>query len=174
MKLDSTEGPAQKAYNLGFKYEKEYKGCAQCTIAALQDALNIRNRETDAIFKGATGMAGGGARQTDGNCGAYAGATMIIGYLLGRERDNFSDPGNIRFENFELVKKLHQHFIDEYGTVTCSMIHTRIMGRPFFIEDPNDFQKFEDAGAHDTKCTSVVGKASRWAAEILQEAGLIQ
>ncbi len=163
---------AEKAYTLGFEYEKTYKGCAQCTIAALQDALDIRNPETDAIFKAATGLAGGGARQTDGNCGAYAGGAMIIGYLIGRERDDFGDSKDVRFKTFDLVKKLHQKFIDEFGTVTCREIHTRIMGRPFYIEDPDEFQKFEDAGAHDSKCTDVVGQASRWAAEIIAESEL--
>jgi len=28
---------------LGFKYEKSITGCCQCTIAAIQDALDIRN-----------------------------------------------------------------------------------------------------------------------------------
>jgi hypothetical protein len=41
-----------KAYKLGKEYEKTYRGCGQCVIAALQDALEIRN---DDIFKSATG-----------------------------------------------------------------------------------------------------------------------
>ena len=165
---------SHKAYELGFSYEKELMGCAQCVIAALQDALKIRNTETDAIFKAATGLAGGVARQTDGNCGAYAGAAMIIGYHLGRERDNFADPEKIRMKNFDLVKKLHSRFIEEFGTVTCREIHTRIMGRPFFIEDPDEFAKFEAAGAHADKCTRVVALAAQWCTEILAEADLIQ
>ena len=43
---------ADKAYNLGKEYERTYRGCSQCVIAALQDALEIRN---DDIFKSATG-----------------------------------------------------------------------------------------------------------------------
>ncbi|GAJ17034.1 unnamed protein product [marine sediment metagenome] len=30
---------ANKAYKLGFEYEKIYHGCAQCVIAAVQDTL---------------------------------------------------------------------------------------------------------------------------------------
>ena len=30
---------AAKAYTLGKEYEKTYRGCSQCVIAALQDAL---------------------------------------------------------------------------------------------------------------------------------------
>ncbi len=174
MSTENKESRVQKAFDLGFAYERDYKGCSQCAIAALQDALDIRNSDTDAIFKAATGLAGGGARQTDGSCGAYAGGTMIIGYFVGRERDNFADPEQIRLKTFNLVRKLHQKFIDEYGTVVCSRIHTKLMGRPFFIDDPDEFQKFENAGAHKDKCPGVVGNAARFTAEILEEAGLLK
>ena len=46
-----------KAYELGFAYEKEYRGCVQCTIAAVQDTLGVRN---DFIFKSASGLSAGG------------------------------------------------------------------------------------------------------------------
>jgi len=42
----------EKAYTLGKEYDKTYRGCSQCVIAALQDVLEIRN---DDIFKSATG-----------------------------------------------------------------------------------------------------------------------
>ena len=38
----------KKAYSLGFAYEKKYRGCSQCTLAAIQDTLGIRN---DFVFK---------------------------------------------------------------------------------------------------------------------------
>ena len=47
----------QKAFQLGFDYEKTYRGCAQCTIAAIQDTLGFRE---DNVFKSATGLAAGG------------------------------------------------------------------------------------------------------------------
>ena len=46
----------EKAFQLGFDYEKTYRGCSQCTIAAIQDTLDIRE---DNVFKAATGLAGG-------------------------------------------------------------------------------------------------------------------
>ncbi len=164
----------ERIRRLGFEFERDYRGCAQCAIAALQDGLGIRNPETDAIFKSATGLAGGVAQETDGHCGAYCGGAMIIGYLIGRERDNFADPDKIRMRTSELVSKLHARFIEAYGTVTCSRIHTKIMGRPFYIKDPEELAKFDAAGAHTEKCTNVVGLAAQWTAEILDEAGLVQ
>ena len=163
----------QKAYDAGFNYEREYRGCAQCVIAALQDTLGVRNQDTDMIFKAATGLAGGVAQETDGHCGAYSGGALMIGYFRGRERDNFADPQKIRLQTSALISKLHKRFIDTYGTVTCSRIHTKIMGRPFYIKDPDESKKFDEAGAHTEKCTRVVGLAAQWTAEILKEEGLV-
>lgn len=164
----------EKIARLGFEYERDYRGCAQCVIAALQDGLGIRNADTDAIFKCATGLAGGVAQETDGHCGAYSGGAMMIGHHIGRERDNFADPEKIRMRTSALVSRLHRKFIDEYGTVICSQIHTRTMGRPFYIKDPDELKKFDEAGAHTEKCTGVVGLAARWTAEILHDAGLLK
>ncbi len=44
------------AFNRGFEYEKTYRGCAQCTAAAIQDTLGIRN---DFVFKAASSFAAG-------------------------------------------------------------------------------------------------------------------
>jgi C_GCAxxG_C_C family probable redox protein len=161
---------AENAYELGKKYEKEYKGCSQCVIAALQDAFDIRN---DDIFKSATALAGGGCRLTDGSCGAYVGGIMVLGYLVGRERDNFSDPEGIRYKTADLAKKLHDKYIQEYGSVICRDVHGKLMGRPFYIADPDEFEKFEQAGAHEVHCLEVVGKAARWVAEIIEEEKLL-
>ena len=163
------ENIAEKAYELGKKYEQTYRGCSQCAIAALQDAFEKRN---DDIFKSGTGLAGGGAITTDGSCGGYTGAIMFLGSLLGRERDTFSDPDGIRFQTMKLAQKLHEKYIQEYGSVICRDIQAKVMGRPYYLADPEDFQKFHDAGAHDIYCPEVVGKAARWTAEIVQEAGL--
>ncbi|HEY82501.1 MAG TPA: C_GCAxxG_C_C family protein [Dehalococcoidia bacterium] len=160
---------AEKAYELGKHYEKTYRGCSQCVIAALQDTFDIRD---DAIFKAATGLAGGGSMATDGSCGAYVGAIMVLGYLLGRERDNFSDPEGIRFRTHELARKFHERYIDQYGSVVCRDIQTKVMGRPYYLCDPEEYQKFHNAGAHDVHCPEVVGKAARWMAEIIEAENL--
>ena len=174
MAVDEKGSLYDEIYRIGFEYERDYRGCAQCVIAALQDGLGIRNPATDAVFKSATGLAGGVAQETDGSCGAYAGGAMMIGHHVGRVRDDFADPEEVRKRTSALVSRLHTKFIEEYGTVTCSAIHTRLMGRPFYIKDPQELQKFDAAGAHTDKCTKVVGLAARWTAEILNEAGLLE
>ena len=164
------ENVADKAYELGHHYEKTYRGCSQCAIAALQDVFNIRN---DDIFKAATGLSGGSALSTEGSCGGYVGAIMILSHIVGRERDKFDDPEGIRYKTHELAGKLRQKFIDEYGTIICRNIQTKVMGRPYYLADKQEAEKFHNAGAHDIYCPDVVGKAARWAAEILQEAKLV-
>jgi C_GCAxxG_C_C family probable redox protein len=160
-----------KAYRLGKQYERDYKGCSQCVVAALMDTFDIRN---DDVFKAATGLAAGGGSSVDGSCGAYSGAIMILSLLEGRQRDDFADPGGAMFKNFSLVKKLHDKFIDEYGSVVCRNVQTKIFGRPYYLADPDEFQKFEKAGAHEVHCLEVVGKAARWAAELITEENLLK
>jgi C_GCAxxG_C_C family probable redox protein len=164
-----TENASEKAYELGKHYEKTYRGCSQCVIAALQDVFDIRN---DDIFKSATALAGGSAMSSEGSCGAYVGALMVLGDLVGRERDNFADPEGIRFTTQKLAGKLRQKFIDEYGSFICGSIQTKVMGRSYFLADPQEYEKFHNAGAHSVHCPEVVGKAARWMADIIQEAKL--
>jgi len=161
---------AEKAYELGHYYEKTYRGCSQCAIAALQDVFDVRN---DDIFKSSTGLAGGSALACEGSCGAYVGALMVLGLLVGRERDNFTDPEGIRFKTHELAGKLRQKFIDEYGSIICRNIQTKVMGRPYYLADKDEYEKFHNAGAHEIYCPDVVGKAARWMAEIIQDAKLV-
>jgi C_GCAxxG_C_C family probable redox protein len=159
-----------QAYKLGKEYEKTYRGCSQCAIAALQDALEIRN---DDIFKAATGLAGGTGLAADGSCGAYIGAVLVLSSRVGRERNNFSDTEGIRYKTHQLTRKFRERFIQEYGSVICRDIQNKILGRYYYLADPQEYEKFHNAGAHDIHCPEVVGKASKWMMEILLEENLI-
>ncbi|KXB08599.1 hypothetical protein AKJ56_00830 [candidate division MSBL1 archaeon SCGC-AAA382N08] len=156
----------EKAYDLGYKYEEEYGGCGQSVMAALLDTFNL---EHDDVFKALTGYGGGGGLFGDSGCGGYVGGILFLSLLSGRERENFADPEKKRFKSYEVSRKLHARFIDEYGTVICRDIQTVVFGRPFFLPDEDEFQKFENAGAHTELCPDIVGKASKWAAEIVFE-----
>jgi C_GCAxxG_C_C family probable redox protein len=170
VKKASIEEAAEKAYQLGKEYEKTYRGCSQCVIAALQDVLDARN---DDVFKAATGLAGGTGLTCDSGCGAYMGAVLVLGSLLGRERNKFSDPEGVRFKTHKLVRKFRDQFIREYGSVICRDIQTKVLGRYYYLPDPQEFEKFHNAGAHDIHCPEVVGKAARWMTEIVLEEGLL-
>jgi len=160
----------EKAYDLGFGYEKTYRGCSQCVIAAIQDTLGIRE---ESVFKAGTGLAGGGGLTGIGACGGYVGGVMVLSQLLGRERSSFEDPERVRFRSFALARKLVGEFIREFGTIICRDIQTVKFGRPYYIADPEDFEKFEEAGGHVDKCTDVVGKAAQIAVKLILDEGLV-
>jgi C_GCAxxG_C_C family probable redox protein len=159
-----------KAYQLGFEYEKTYKGCSQCAIAAIQDTLDIKE---DNVFKAATGLAAGGGLTGIGVCGGYVGGVMMISLLYGRERSNFEDPERKRFKSFELARRFGLLYTRELGSIICRDIQTQKFGRPYYIADPQDFEKFEEAGGHVDKCTDVVGTASRLAVQFILDEGLL-
>ena len=163
----SGEERLKKAYELGFYYEKEYRGCCQCVLAALQDILGMEN---DAVFKAGTALAGGGCGTGTGACGGLTGGIMIISSKFGRERNNFKDPEGIRFKTRELALKLYNKFIEEYGGTTCKEIQKKLFGRSYNLLDPAEFEAFEKAGAHVDKCPSVIGNAAKWTVEILDSA----
>lgn len=161
----------EKAYKLGFEYEKIYGGCAQSTIAAIQDSLGIRD---GGVFKTGTGLARGGGLTGIGDCGAYVAGIMVLSQLCGRERSNFEDPGRVmRVKSYNLVKKLIDEFLREFGTIICRRdIQMKKFGRSYYIRDSEDRIKFEEAGAHDDKCTDVVGKGAQMAVKIILDEGL--
>ena len=122
-----------KAYKLGFKYEQDYHGCAQCVVAAVQDIFEIIN---DDIFKTMTGCGGGGGGLCNGSCGAYIGGIVMLSWLRGREKADFSKVDVS--ETYALVRKLHQKFIDKYGAVICRDINMKVFGRPYYTADPDE------------------------------------
>ena len=168
----TTQEKAQKAYELGFKYEKEIKGCSQSTIQALMELYDMNDSD---VYQSMAGFSAGGAVLGDGICGAYAAGLLLIGMHTGRRLEDLgADPEEPRassknYNNFELSKKLHDKFIEEYGTVICHQIHINLYGRPYSITDPDEKRKFEEAGAHDWGCTSVCGNAAKWTVEILED-----
>lgn len=161
----------ERAYQLGFDYEKKYRGCSQCTLAAIYDTLDFND---DNVFKAATGFAGGGGLTGISVCGGYAAGVMAISQLCGRERFNFVDPEGIRFRTFELVREFTQEYIEDLGSVICRDIQVRFFGRPYYIADPDEFAKFEAAGGHEDKCTQVVGRATRLAVQFILEQKLLE
>ena len=155
---------ADKAYELGFFYEKEYKGCAQCTLAALQEAFEMPN---DSLFRAGSALSGGGCSTCAGSCGAYVGAVMFIGSILGRRREFFDNDEALKTTSSDLAKELYDLFVQEYGSIICNRIHKDIFGRTYDFFDPVEKQQFEDDGAHTVKCTAVVAKAAKWCVELL-------
>ncbi len=128
----------QKAYNLGFRYEKTHRGCARCTLAALQDAIDFIPKNED-LFRVASCLDGGATPDFSASCGAFTASGMMIGWICGTGR--FGDNSL----SHELIHKVHQRFQEEYGSVICKNLR----------EKTNE------------KCPEVVGNAAKWAAEVI-------
>ena len=158
----------QKAYEIGFSEEREVRGCAQCAIAGIQDALGVRN---DAVYQAGSALAGGGAECIDGSCGAYSGGLMMISAFFGRSREEaLAKSGrSTKYDSFRLGSAFHDKFVAKYGSVICGEVHQTLFGRSFDLRNDDDKQLFRDAGAHedDDKCCAVVGNGARWATEII-------
>lgn len=149
------------------QFERNHHGCAQCVLAALMEAFpQISQPEA---FKSATGLAGGIGLSVEGSCGGLTGGTMGISLFFGREMQNIQDPDGDRFVSYRLAARLQQRFADAYGSSICGKIHAQVMGRTYHLTRPDEWDGFIRAGGHSEKCPAVVGKAARWAAQIILE-----
>jgi C_GCAxxG_C_C family probable redox protein len=159
---NSRDAILEKAFESARKYEMNYTGCAQTTIAGIFDALGIEN---DDVFRSASGLADGLGLTRDGSCGALVGGAMVISYLFGREKKAFPDMLK-PMRSYMMVKKLHDRFIEQYGSCRCYDIQKRLMGRTFNLYDPSELGKAAEAKmfAH---CSKIAGTAARLAAEII-------
>ncbi len=169
--MDQKEKDAllQKAFDLGFKYERDYRGCAQCAIAGIFDAIGIKD---EIVYKAGSGLAGGGGECTDGNCGGYTGASMVMASFFGRTRaKEASEEGRAdKYDSFRMTRALHDKFEEKFGSVLCSGVQKSLYdGRHFDLRIDEDKEAFRAAGAHhdDDKCCMAVGDGARWGLEIL-------
>lgn len=159
-------GIIERARALGFEYEKTITGCCQCTIAAIQDSLDIRN---DAVFKAGSGLTAGGGLSCEGSCGGFTGGVMVMSSVFGRCRQKWDNDRNEKDCAHRMAEALMNRFKQEYGSHICRNIHQRIFGRDFDLKVVAQRGDFEKLGAHVDKCTSVVGEAAAWAVELILE-----
>jgi C_GCAxxG_C_C family probable redox protein len=152
------------AYELGFDNERKYRGCAQSTVAAVQEALGIRN---DFVFKAAGGLAAGCGLLCNGPCGGYSGGILAMSMFFARVREKFDDDREENYCSYRMAIELEKRYMEQYGSILCKDIHEKLFARTFDLWNKADKQQFEQAGAHIDKCTSVVANASAWATEII-------
>lgn len=153
------------AFNRAKHYEMEGGGCPQCTLSGIFDALDVRN---DDIFKASTGLADGVGLTGDGHCGALSGGVLAIGYFFGREK---KDAGNMRklVKANLLSKKLHDRFVEKYGTCRCHDLQVSFFGRFYNLYDPSEMKEAFKAGMLD-RCSTLVGEVAKMTTEIILEA----
>ena len=159
----------KKAYKRGFQNELNIRGCAQCAIRALGEATG---RVEKGLFQAASGLSGGIAIVGDGSCGGYTGGVLYMGTYAGRRIDHLEDGDKIaQYKSYEMSQKLHDRFLETYGSVTCSEIHKQIFGQAYSLRTKAVRNDFEEAGGHLDKCTTVIAMASSWVMELLMDEG---
>jgi len=153
------------AFKKAKQYEMQSGGCSQCTLAGIFDALDVQN---DEIFKAATGLADGVGLTGDGHCGALSGGVLAIGYFFGRNKEDFSDMMKLLKANL-LSKKLHDRFVEKYGTCRCADLQKSFFGRFYNLYDPEEMIAAMKAGLLET-CSTVAGEAASMTTEIILDA----
>jgi C_GCAxxG_C_C family probable redox protein len=165
---EEKEALLQRIYELGFEYEQKHRGCAQCAVLAIHRGLGL---EDSAVYKAASGLAGGAGECTDGLCGAYSGAILVQSAIFGRpEEEAATEKGRAeKYDSFRLAAALHEKFLQRYGSVVCAGVQKAVYGRSFDLRSDAEKKAFRDAGAHTDKdkCCSVVGNGARWGAELI-------
>ena len=170
MNKNEKEKLLESIYKSGYDYENKYGFCPQAVLAALQDYFGEID---DQVIKANHALAGGGALCGDGTCGGLVGGIAAISCFFGRSRDEFGERSSDNWTgSSKISKKLRKKFIDEFGSVICNDVQEHKMGRSFDLWDPEDYKKFEEAGAHEDQCPDVTGKVACWTAEILLEEGI--
>jgi hypothetical protein len=128
----------KKAYDLGYSYEDVHRGCARCTVAALQDAIDFIPVD-EALFRSSSCLDGGATPTKRASCGSFTGSGMVIGWVCGTNRF-----GDNRLSN-KLIRAVYERFNEEYGSVICEDVRNKAGG----------------------KCPEVVGNSAKWTTEVL-------
>ena len=162
---DRIERVKKKAH----EYERDYSGCAQSVLGALQEEFGIGDKDS---FKAASVLAGGIARQGE-TCGAIVGALSALGLVSGRERIEDIEVYKAAMESsvimcgkFREELKKQFGFKDELRSTLCRHIQKMVYGRSFDLTNKEEYQTFLDVGGHsDTGCPKVCGIAAQVGAE---------
>lgn len=163
-----------EAERRAYRYEQEYRDCAQCTLLAIQELFGLESEEA---LKAATGFAGGIGRSSS-LCGAFTGGVMALGLKYGRDLRTMRHPDpETRLHLFReiedrldrLIQRLSERFVETYGSTVCKEIETKLFGRSFDKWNPEERKEKDRLGGHEDKCPSVVGNGTRWVAELILE-----
>jgi hypothetical protein len=149
-----------KARKLGADRFRKYRGCAQTTLFAVADTLDMNISED--VFKAVAPLS-----SFTGGCGAMCGSAVAFGLRYGKDLETYlEDPdlGVVRTLIYGIQSKLE----NKYSGFLCREICTHLYGRSY------DFRKQEDVEAfnsrHDevySKCGEMVADVSGWIVEAI-------
>lgn len=130
----------EKAY----QYHLSGFHCAEAVFRAVLECYAAEPAPD--LIRIATAFGGGIGHTFQDTCGAFTGAVMAAGYLLGR-----TEPGVDWEPAYTPAAALRERFVQEYGTTNCGELTAR----------------FEDLD-----CKGLSRKAAAMLADILNETGL--
>jgi len=151
----------ERAAQLANRYETQYFGCSQTTLAGLIEAFGIGGPD---LLRASTCFAGGVARRGI-ICGGLTAGLMMIGFLTGRDDlEMFAQYqramgyGNLLYEKFQ----------EEFGTVECSRIQKIKFGRTFDLQSKEERDELHRRMTEmQDGCQSVTSAGARLAAEVI-------
>lgn len=155
----------ERAGVLAEELHHRYRGCAQMTLKAIQEVLNLGNQ---GVFRAASALSGGVARSGE-VCGALLGAIMAIGLAMGRSRLEVTSDSIEYNRAMEAGKNVFDEFNMRIGAVRCKDIHVKLFGRVYNLRDPKESEEFVRSGAI-YRCSSICGIAARIAVETILKA----
>jgi C_GCAxxG_C_C family probable redox protein len=136
--------------------------CAQSSYLALEEQFGLKGGE---VLKALTPLPGIAERGE--TCGAVIGPLMVFGLIYGRGKTRLND-WNIYRDSLVPSGTFCRLFEQEFGSTMCRDIQKETFGKSFDLTDPEELREFQEADATN-RCSSVVRKAVRLAAEIILE-----
>ncbi|MEM2006129.1 MAG: C-GCAxxG-C-C family protein [Sulfolobales archaeon] len=159
---------AEKAGALAEELHRNYGGCAQMTLKALQEILGLEDLGS---FKAASALSGGVTLAGE-VCGALLGAVMAVGLAMGRSKLEHTSKSAEYSRAMETAKVVFDQFKEEFGSVRCRDIHVKLFGRYYDLRNPEEWEQFVESGARN-KCGRVCRVAARLTIEALNSAGFL-
>ena len=171
--MSTKEEMLDRVYAVALENDRDYHGCSQSVLDSIQKEFGIGNTEA---FMSATVLSGGVLRQGE-TCGAFIGAMMALGLVIGRSKiedsKTYRDTKPAFLEVYDRIKEeLKQEFgfEGELESSLCRDVQAKVYGRGFKMWDEADYQAFLDSGGHsEAGCPKVCAVAARVAAEKVME-----
>jgi hypothetical protein len=168
IKLAKTRGQImRKSGQLAIEYEAKYRGCGQCTLLAIIDALRwggleiIPRDAEDTLFSGICLLTGGVGLSGEGTCGAVAGGTLAIGLALGLRPETINE--NLFRQSCAVVRDaLLDKYYREYNSLLCKDIQRKVFGKAWDLT--RDEMSAEFLGI-SKGC--VIMESAMWATEVI-------
>lgn len=151
----------EKARRLGKEYLQKYGGCAQATLLAVADTINLE--VCYSLFKAMIGLS-----SLSGGCGSICGGIAAIGLKHGVKQEKYDKMGPEAEKIWGIVKLLREKFVKEYGGFLCSEIQKKLFGKSFDPYNPEEMKAFMEMNPME-KCSSVTENAARWTVEAILE-----